>query len=41
MEAGLRTEVAFDLGELADLSEELRDGGRVREAVDAALKNLG
>ena len=33
----LRAEVAFDLKEVANLADGLRGGGRVREAVDAAL----
>ena len=36
----LRARVAFELKELADLADGLRGGGRVREAVDAALGEL-
>lgn len=36
----LRAQVAFELKEVADLADGLRGGGRVREAVDAALGQL-
>ncbi len=39
VETGLRAEVAADLEELSELSENFRGGVRVREAVRAALKN--
>ncbi len=37
LETDLRTEVASDLEELADLSDGLRGGSRIREAVETAL----
>ena len=36
----LRAQVAFELKEVADLADGLRGGGRIREAVDAALGEL-